>query len=268
MALKRIFLNKDTYKKAQEELNQIEIIGVGVKEITIKGLVQSKFQLVLNATWEPMLQGLLSGLDTVTKITQGASAANITLLSTGLFTRKFFKGGTYLAFTPSFRIVDWTGRDEGESIVQVAKSLLEHTVPGSLAPGAAQIKRVARSIRERFGSGKDKDSKNPIANLLSQTGKSLVKAIVPRYSPKPVQVRISNFFNISNVIIDSVTVEFSKEITSSGPLWADFTVAFSALESTTSDTIGISLPKKSPRVKIQGADGGEQNTEGQPNILG
>jgi len=61
-------------------------------------------------------------------------------------------------------------------------------------------------------------------------------------SPTTVNVRISNFMNYTNMIVESLDVKFSKEMTKTGPLYADFSLKLSSKQMPTYNDMGMSIP--------------------------
>jgi hypothetical protein len=69
--------------------------------------------------------------------------------------------------------------------------------------------------------------------------------------PRPVSVRISNFFE-NQFIVEQVEAEFSKEMTKTGPLYADVSLTLATQEVTVKGDTGLrnrSQPKVSKKKK-------------------
>lgn len=89
-----------------------------------------------------------------------------------------------------------------------------------IAGGAA--KAVTKSVEEGIKS---------IAPTLAKGTFSLVddpQFFVLASSPLPVKVTIGNYFEHNDMVVEGVKTDFSKECTSNGPLYADFSVSLSS----------------------------------------
>ncbi len=65
-----------------------------------------------------------------------------------------------------------------------------------------------------------------------------------RGSPSPVKVEISNYFSHSDMVLENVILDFSREMTRSGPLWVDATLKLSSRKIISSaNDIGLFLPR-------------------------
>ena len=72
-------------------------------------------------------------------------------------------------------------------------------------------------------------------------GRGTIRKLIDQVSsnsPKPVMVTVSNFFR-NYFIVESVNVEFSKEMTTQGPLYADIELVLSTPEVTIRGNTGL-----------------------------
>jgi len=76
------------------------------------------------------------------------------------------------------------------------------------------------------------------------------KELVKTQAPSPVNVKVSNYFNMSNMIITNFGVEFSDKITETGPMKAEFKLTLSSKTMPTLGTMGLKVNKKN-RVIVQ-----------------
>jgi hypothetical protein len=184
--------------------------GSVIKGTQIVGQMTNEFQLDMNAQWEELINmnGLFKAGETVMQLLGSPAFAS------GIFTRKFFKGGSHLIFNTEFRIVDYDG--DGR-VVKSLRSLVDVISPlattDAVSTAATNLVDLGETL---FGEG------------LIQAGKDLA-AKLGRVGVGPVRVMIGNYYS-DYLIIESISCKYSKEQTPSGPLYADFTVRFSTQE--------------------------------------
>lgn len=183
---------------------------------SITGNMTSEFGFELTAEWEQLLS--MSGfMETGQKFMQAIGSPAFT---TGIFTRKFYKGGSYFNFNVDFRIVDWDG-DVKNKVVVAARRLSDLLLPikRSSSSFANELENLKATGSSLVGGIMDGSVKNE-SQLLSKLGKSGVGA---------VRVTIGNYFT-GDLIVESMSVKYSKEKTMTGPLYGDFTVGLSTIE--------------------------------------
>lgn len=127
-------------------------------------------------------------------------------------------------FANSSGITDLTSRlksfmpdvpdDAREKIVESAKMAKNYAV------------NTGRVVETSFNDVANEDTRNAInslgesvpGNIKQETIEELEDALTIRYSPRPVNVKISNYFEIEDMVITNVELEFSKQVTKTGPL--------------------------------------------------
>lgn len=258
----------------------------------VVGILKNNLKLNMDANWDPanILGSLTSNstiLSTLFKSAQLGGIADPTKY--GLSSKKIYSSSGYLKVGVDFRVVDWYG--DGES-TKSAFSMLSHVVPtnrDSLGiPGSAElitkIKNIWRKIVVEKGYGQEgKDAFNRVLDSVGVEGQiregvvnvfeTMAKTIkaagagaealytdqqffVLASAPLPVTLQIGNYFEHNDMVIDGVDVDFSRECTNSGPLYADFSVNLSSRKSVLIDTdsssnepgIGLKSPNQTPRV--------------------
>lgn len=227
-----MFLDESVLDYSQDVLNKIRIGPV-------EGVLKETLQISVEANWENIFNiggGLGSVIDNITRFSSLAGNP-VGLLNTGIWSRKFYKGGSYLKINPKMRVVNWRGEnnvlDDARTLTDLALPLYKGKTPSELIDTFSD---VASNVFTDGVSIPSKASLKSDANKLFDTAAS--------NSPKPVEVVISNFFR-NTFIIESVQVEFSKEMTSQGPLYADFDVVLSTPEVTLRGGTGLkNIPKR------------------------
>lgn len=227
MPKKRKLFDKSLYERAKNDLYKIEIGN-------IRGILKDNFVMNMSATWDTLisLDGAFSTLRTALGV------AGIGLFNSGIFTRKFYKGGSYIEINPTFRVVDWDGTPEN-SVIDISKTLYSYVIPKAILT--------------------DKDGKNK-TNLGGFSGKTYQQATnflnrlrtsLANNAPSTVRVRLSNFFSFNDMAITSVSVTYSKEMTVNGPLYADFNVSLTSAEVPNFGTLNKTLVKPRNRVRYE-----------------
>jgi len=219
------------------------IIDTGENKVT--GAMTNEFSFNVAAQWEPIFStgGVIQTIeDQLTKF-------GLTAFKSGIFTRKFYKGGSYLEFQSDFRIVDWEG-DYENSVVRAAKILVDSTlpiVPSDIKKNVNTIYGAGKELTNRtIESGRNVLGGGDVANGVSTFAKNGTAFIdtVTNIGAKEVSVTLGNFWR-GKLVIEDVNVKYSFEQTESGPLYGDFSVKFSTRE----------IPSRGSKIGFQSASG-------------
>jgi hypothetical protein len=198
-----------------------------------RGILQNNFTYNVNADWEAKLANInLPGAGKVIKALTGDTSR------TGIFTEKFYQGASYLVINPKFRVVDWDG--DGiviQNAVKVINKLLplgnNKTVSETYGDVSTLAGELKSNLRENIGTSLVTTLADPVAaakNVVNDTVDAAI-GVANKYlwgEPEPVRIKIGNFFDMNNMILESASIEFSKEMTRNGPLYADFECQFSS----------------------------------------
>lgn len=227
-------------------------------EESVTGILKNQVEFSVAADWDTLgidsMIGDLVANNKIIKNIQGVGsfamkAGGASLTNTGLVTRKFYKKGGYLEITPEFRILDWNSDGVTK---QAAMALMSMALPR---------KNQSSSIEKIFGgvynSGKKILKKSSIFNviegfvskamdsalrsdtqIISVTAKTAKRGATEltqgqvnlTEAPVPVTVIIGNWFQHTDMVITNVSVNFSQEMTRSGPLYVDLSVQLSSRE--------------------------------------
>lgn len=248
-----VFLDENSVlRQSEENLNRIIIAGV-------QGILKETLKFSVESDWEPLisLADRFQGTQALLSFATGSR-----LFNAGIWTKRFWKGGSYLKINPVMRIVD---KDGTGNVLRDSRKLLDLCLPvykgDKSLSDREKILQEMNAIREKIA----KKLSNPIstisegisdlASLASQEGFNdaaggLISFVesASTNGPKPVRVSMSNFFN-KTCIIESVDVEFSKEMTDFGPLYADLNLVLSSQEITTKGDTGLSNGGDGPIVR-------------------
>ena len=234
------------YPLARDETNQITIattsgIVVGLMQETLKYSIEANYEQIMN------LNEYFGDTSKVANL-----AINKSLFNTGIATKRYYKGGSYIRIEPKIRIVDWDGT--GQPIIDTM-ILTDAALPSTaknlgiknlIALLPDNLKAIAASPGGEFAIARliqgggivDAGVAASTGTLLAQTklGSEVFKKLngvlaslagsAVTNNPDPVTVTISNYY-ANTFFIDAVSVEFSKEMTDAGPLYADVSLVLS-----------------------------------------
>lgn len=245
--------------------NAVRTNGIIIRDpasnMQIQGVLQEKISLSFDANWD----NIFNVSERFDALRKGLSLFDVGLLNTGIFTRKYFKGGSYLKIQPKFRIVDWDGDGKvlresnllmNLALPSVTKSysasaLMQYVGKNTVGSTIAGIGNTAKKVVNKVGetalefledpeASIDNISKLSLADVagIKQGVKDFAKTGLGSNSAYPVEVQVSNYFK-HTFVIENVSVEFSKEMTDSGPLFADIDMSLSTREVVTRGGTGM-----------------------------
>jgi hypothetical protein len=271
---KKFFIDEEDLVLGAEN-NSIVLVDP-ITNDRIIGTLQEKLQFSIDANWD----NIFNVSDRFNALRIGASLYDPGLLNTGILTRKYFKGGSYLKISPKFRVVDWDGAGivvrQAMELMNLAlpvqskildvgkfKGFLEKNTIGSTLTGLGTIAKAGgKIVKGVVQQAASEISKYATADLDEQATKiesaldgissiNLADATGAKYgidlllkigngsnSAHLVNVKVSNYFQ-HNFVIENVSVEFSKEMTEAGPMYADFDLTMSTIEAAVRGGTGL-----------------------------
>lgn len=196
------------------------IISNGTWSIT--GKMKNPFSYQLSAKWADLFNGLIPGAELLMK-TGNAS------LTTGIFSQKYFQGGNNLQFTSEFRVYD-DGKQQFSPVIRASKQLANLTVADSFSTKRA-VSDAVRAGTKAYNTGKE-----AIGSLtegkVTEAGVKFIQG-AEQYANeifnKAVNVQVGDFFRCNKMAVENLNVTYSKELTHTGPLYADFSIGFLSL---------------------------------------
>ena len=267
---KNIFNQNSYAKMVDDSNGQYKIIITpiatrksGNKDMSIKGVLTEELNFNFKAEYDTFgFGGLISNskwLETAYKALsmplriQGRNVDNV-----GIVSEKFYVKSGYLNISPSFRVTDWFG--DGAPL-KTAKALASYCLPEGeqklddfiqkIQESANDIEAIAKVMKsplaEKLKEGLKKGlllaekGYNNVGNKfipdsnLGTTAKDTIKKGINNglwitSSPTPVEVVVGNWFVNSNMVIEDVSLKFSKEMTKIGPLYVDISLQMSSKE--------------------------------------
>jgi hypothetical protein len=260
----------------------------------IEGLLTNEFSMSVNAHWDAsnILEVVTSNIPLLSTLYPIAvnlwglgGAANPNNL--GMSSKKIYSSSGYLELDLEFRIVDWRGEGQPIKSAFIMTSLL---LPKNKANySASQITTNLASEFFNFAGGvvgvekKDMDSlvskgavllKDTMRVVKEGAIKMLNKGMIngkeisniledPQFftlasSPLPVRIDIGQYFTHGDMLIESLTIDFSKSMTKCGPLYADFKIHTSSRQALLLDDtkpqeqqIGLRSQNSKSRVSVK-----------------
>ena len=259
----RSLFDKTSYSKLQNSYDGAYSITItfskdgNVFEVT--GLMNEGLSINVSPEYEDLGMGsVVNNIKLVQAFGDKADSimafSGIRTKSSGFVTKKFYDKSGYLELNPSFRVVNWDGSAQP---VTESLALLTACLPsrGSTLKTKIEGTKLGAKITKNNAVGKLFQIASGVIGETFESAKSAVGGVVNLDtfgkaaevvgSPPEVTVRISNYFYQENMIIEDLSIEFSKEMTASGPLYADIKLKISssemmAYESGYQDKIGLS----------------------------
>jgi hypothetical protein len=202
----------------------------------------------------------------------------------GMSSKKIYSSSGYLELDLDFRIVDWKGTGQPLKSAFLLSAMALPKNKANYTASQVSINTIDKFIKF-FGSAiADK-------NMVNQTSNDLMKLIKDTFgiaeegvikilnaapgmngkeitgylnspefftlasSPLPVTIKIGQYFEHSDMIIETVGTEFSKSMTEFGPLYSDFKIHTSSRQTILLDDnkppeqqLGLKSPKKMNRI--------------------
>lgn len=192
--------------------------------LIFSGLLKNKPKFAISAEYDRLIN-FDAAFGTLNKIGYFAGKSFGTSQT---WTRKIFKGGSYLSVDLQTRIVD----DGVTNVIEEASKLARLCSPLNLADGGdiADVKKNAeRNIThayglEKYGKQNDKDVTIKDPNIVKDMLFGLLDGSLNN-SPPIMTLKISNFFVLDGFYAKSIDFEYSHEQTASGPLYADVNIS-------------------------------------------
>jgi len=280
----------------------IPILNSSRTEIPIIGVIQEPISISMDPEWDVLnLASIVSNFPKIESLFNMAvapmAAAGVSLTNAGLSTEKFFVKGSYIKIDVNFKVVNWD--DDGQPLR--ASTLLLNLCTPQKSRYSIEYGEVVDNLLEvlnnmnadeievlknlgvlgdivanlsKFLGGVITTSEKVVgalkgklpADLRGSVDEGLKRISVGEFmltnSPPAVQVKIGNYFDHPEMIIENISCDLSKQMTKTGPMFANFKVSFSSksmplIAGKDKYSTGLTLKKK--RVEIQGK---ELNTTG------
>lgn len=233
--------------------------------VNVRGLLTENFSFSVDAQWETL--DLVAGLSTNPFLAPlykyGSMIGKVSGVAdvgkTGISTRKIYTNSGYLELSIKFRVVDWKGTGApvysafALSSMCLPKNLKNYTAKEAMqAVSDIAIRTVGNVVSLIPKTGNLVDAMTADLTNLSDAGINLaamplegIQDIVPELravgdlftssqflvlasAPSPITVKIGNYFEHNDMVVQSVKCDFSRQATSTGPLYVDFDVSISS----------------------------------------
>lgn len=201
--------------------------------LSVGGQMKENFAFQLQAEYAKLMSGVIPFSELFKKL-------GYTQLTTGIFSRKYYTGGNHLQMNVDFRVFE----DYSESGNSTDKNKSrEHTYGSKIIKASRDLSRLMTADSNTIGKDTPsktlKDINNQYESIKKSTGsveiaktsvKGLVSDIVDRMNKRTVSLKIGNFFKHNGMVMTSLDVSYSRELTRVGPLYADFKVSLESIE--------------------------------------
>ena len=198
--------------------------GFTIKKPFVTGYLQGEFSYNLSSEWSALLDGIVGG-GALGKISQFTGNP---LYQSGLFKRKFYKGGSYITFNLDFRIVceeEYGLKDNDEGRIKNPK-VAAHWLAGLCLPtedpsALEAIKSGWNAVSTLAVDAYNTVSKVadiPLTQLPAKTKtaasakvEQVVKKLDKPYG-RTCRIKIGSMFDSYDMIVDSVNIKYSREM--------------------------------------------------------
>ena len=177
----------------------------------------------LNSKWGELANGLIPEA-----VQDGAAKLGSTALKTGIFSQKYYQGGGDVSLKLQMKIFD-DGSKPSNPVIQAAQFLSHLSVPDALTPGAAGafIERQWDSLTTSDFAGQIAD-KGAVQGTVDET-EQVLKNISD--NNRTVSVKVGHVFFCPLMVIDSVSVKYSRQLGPRGPLFGEYDLGVSTYQS-------------------------------------
>jgi hypothetical protein len=216
-------------------------IGSDNVDTGVVGVLKNNVSFSLNAEWETLgLDSIIGGMIPFSNVLGNAVRAGDVTFNGGLLSEKYFSKSGYLELSPEFRVID--SNDEGiptkTAMVLFAMSLPKTSEKTTIREFStvlnanSPLNKGINFINEKL-EGLSKSEFRGIRTVAGAVNEGVNRSVDGDLnltsSPKPVTVKIGTFMSLDDMVVESVDVNFSREMTKAGPLYADFTVKLSSM---------------------------------------
>ena len=182
---------------------------------SIEGLLKNKPKFSLEGDYDRLIN-FDEKFSALNKLGGAVFGAQLGLTKT--WSKRIYKGGSYLGISLQTRIMD--DLDEfgklKRSVKYKTSNLISLCNPDSLSDVSDKdIKKLASLAN----TAKDQGSLDRVTGLVKGLGSGLAGS-----TPPEVSLRISNYFKLPGFFVKAVSFDFSHEQTKNGPLYSDVEV--------------------------------------------
>jgi len=214
--------DRSAVEKTQLVQRKVELIGAGR---TITGYTKEPFKITMSNEYGQLFDSLPMA-DALAKIGEPS-------LQTGVFSKKYFKGGGDLDLKISFRVVeDGTSNTYKaiEDLLIMSSNLPFDTVKTldkAIGKVKAQLIAAGGIVKGAFDSVTEGN-----ASSLINAAYNYVNELSNGIDNRTVTFNYGTIFSASDMVVKDIDVTYSNEMTHSGPLFVDFSVGLISVMAT------------------------------------
>lgn len=133
--------------------------------------------------------------------------------------QKVWKQSGYIKVSGTFTVVDWNG--DGSPLT-MARNIIKYCTPG----GNSKSMALSKEANEKLLAATSAVSNATGSNVSTAVGNNIAgmtDMIAIKDAPPIVTIRVSKYFEHEDMVINSVSTKFSKEVSEKGPLSVEIT---------------------------------------------
>lgn len=190
----------------------------------IKGVLKDSLSLSFDSEWVAMDSIDIPFVsDTINKA--GEVIGSGTMLAGGgdwmyiWKSQKVWKQSGYIKVSGTFTVVDWNG--DGSPLT-MARNIIKYCTPG----GNSKSMALSKEANEKLLAATSAVSNATGSNVSTAVGNNIAgmtDMIAIKDAPPIVTIRVSKYFEHEDMVINSVSTKFSKEVSERGPLSVEIT---------------------------------------------
>lgn len=217
------FFNDQTHLEGANAQHKVEIRTLDNKTLKtpngeikapyVEGYLQNEFNYSVQADWQPLLDGIVgNGL-----MGKASGVTGSPLFMSGLYKRKFYKGGGYISFNVDIRLLS----DENTHLHENKGGKISNPKTAAHWLASLCLPTEDPSVVEMFGKAGDialeiaKGAADSISGGLIKNTRPTTLDKMSDTMGKPyartIRVKIGNMFESNDMIIDSVDFKYSRQ---------------------------------------------------------
>ena len=182
----------------------------------VMGLLQNDFDYRITAEYDQMFDSIIENAPGTGLVRKGFQLAGSPLGASGIFKRKFYKGGSHISFTVDFRIMSdapYHIDDKNNShALQNPKACADWLANLCLPVKDITVKQIIDISKRAVTSVGAKDYKNYTKEQAMKATGSFMGSMLEQVGDSPftrtVRVKIGNMFESFDMIVESVNVKY------------------------------------------------------------
>mgnify|MGYP003633658502 FL=1 len=190
-----------------------------VAGVYVMGLLQNDFDYRITAEYDQMFDSIIENAPGTGLVRKGFQLAGRPLGASGIFKRKFYKGGSHISFTVDFRIMSdapyHIDDTNNSNALQNPKACADWLANLCLPVKNITVKTIIDNSKKVYNQAEAKKNQHYSKEKAMKAGGAFMKEMVDQVGDSPftrtVRVKIGNMFESFDMIVESVNVKYSKQ---------------------------------------------------------